>query len=57
MKKWLSIVIGLAAITLAAGSVVAVYPSEFVVITRLGRPVRVIKEPGPAFKLPWPWNR
>jgi len=35
-------------------SVVAVYPSQAIVITRLGRPVRVITDSGPAWKLPWP---
>lgn len=55
MKKWIiALSIAVLALILLGTTVVAVYPSQFVVITRLGRPVRVIKQAGPAIKLPWP---
>ena len=56
MRKLLYM-IGMALIILwLSTSVVAVYPAQSVVITRLGRPVRVISTPGPAVKLPWPFE-
>ncbi len=54
MKRiWLGVFV-LAVVVWAATCVVSVYPSQYVVITRMGRPVRVILKPGPAFKMPWP---
>ena len=49
--------IGLVLIVLAlwlSTTVVSVQPAQYVVVTRLGRPIRVLREPGPSLKLPWP---
>ena len=52
---WIILVVVLAGYS-AVTSIIAVKETEIAVISQFGRPVNVIFEAGPAFKLPDPFN-
>lgn len=52
-KKFLGIIIVLAAVIILGSSVVVTYPNEYMLIKQFGEIVKVIEEPGVSFKIPF----
>lgn len=52
-KKWIGIIIAIAAVIILSSSIVVTYPNEYMLIKQFGEIVKVIDEPGVSFKIPF----